>query len=489
MINSIKYILMITKKNQPVIVLLFTILLLSFCKKKSGETPPPPPPPAATNDVEVWLTKADQSVLLQKQSGTISFTTTTNSYISIAVDSAQRFQTIDGFGYTLTGGSAGLLKQLNANSRASLLQDFFGNGSNAIGVSYLRVSMGASDLSASVFSYNDLPTGQTDVNLNNFSLSKDTLDVIPMLKEILGINPNIKIMGSPWSPPVWMKDNGSSIGGSLLPQYYSVYAKYFVKYIQQMKANGITIDAVTIQNEPQYGGNNPSMLMSAAQQTDFIKNHLGPAFQTAAITTKIIIWDHNCDNAAYPVTVLNDAGAKQFIDGAAFHLYAGNVNAMSSVHDAHPDKNLYFTEQWTGANGSFDGDFKWHIKNVIIGTMRNWSKVALEWNLAANRLYEPHTIGGCTECKGALTIDGSFIAKNVAYYIIAQISKFVPPGAVRISSIDAGTLSSAAFTRPDGKKVLVVLNDDNASITFNIRYKNRWAPVTLPANSAATYIW
>jgi glucosylceramidase len=481
---------MFTKKI-PVLILLVSILFVfGVCKKSTGDAPPPPNPPApATNDVEFWLTKADQSTLLQKQAGVISFGTVANTNISVDVDSTQQFQSVEGFGYSLTGGSAGLINQLPAADKTTLLEELFGNGSNAIGISYLRVSIGASDLSASVFSYNDIPAGQTDVNLINFSLSKDTTDIIPVLKQILAINPNIKIMGSPWSAPVWMKNNGSSTGGSLQPQYYNVYAQYFVKYILAMKSKGITIDAVTIQNEPEYGGNNPSMLMSATQQADFIKNHLGPAFSTVGITTKIIVWDHNCDNPGYPITILNDAGAKQYVKGSAFHLYAGNISALSTVHNSYPDKDVYFTEQWTSANGSFDGDFKWHTKNVLIGSMRNWSRVTLQWNLASNKQNEPHTPGGCTECKGALTIDGSFISRNVGYYNIAQLSKFVPPGAVRISSSEPGGLSSVAFVRPDGKKVLLVLNDGAASISFNIKYKNKWAVVSLPAGSAGTYTW
>jgi len=198
------------------------------------------------------------------------------------LDSVQAFQTVDGFGYTLTGGSATLINKLLTATKSALLQELFGSSSNSIGISYLRVSIGASDLSATVFSYNDMPAGQTDVNLSNFSLSLDTVDLIPLLKEILAINPNIKILGSPWSAPVWMKDNGNSMGGSLLIQYYAAYSNYFVKYIQAMKANGITIDAVTLQNEPQHGGNNPSMVMSATQQANFVKNNLGPAFANAS---------------------------------------------------------------------------------------------------------------------------------------------------------------------------------------------------------------
>jgi glucosylceramidase len=378
---------------------------------------------------------------------------------------------------------------MGASEKQALLSELFGNGNDAIGISYLRVSIGASDLNASVFSYDDMPAGQTDPTLTNFSLSQDTVDLIPVLKQILVINPNIKIMGSPWSPPVWMKNNGSSIGGSLQSQYYSVYAQYFVKYIQAMRAKGITIDAITPQNEPQHGGNNPSMLMTALQQADFVKNHLGPAFNAAGISTKIIIWDHNCDNPNYPITILNDPAAKSFVDGSAFHLYAGDISALSAVHTLHPDKNLYFTEQWTGANGTFEGDLKWHIKNVIVGSMRNWSRVALEWNLASDPSYNPHTPGGCTECKGAVTISGITFSRNVSYYIVAHASKFVPAGSVRIESGVVSSLPNVAFKTPAGKKVLIVVNESTSLQGFNIKYRGKWVVASLPAGAVATYIW
>src|SRR5574338_737371 len=252
-------------------LLIFSVCVCGDCSKKNTNT-------ASGSNVEMWLTKSDQSVLLQKQPGAISFTDNSNGYSFINVDSSITYQSIDGFGFALTGGSAYVINQLNASDKSALLNELFGNGPNSIGVSYLRISIGASDLNASVYSYDDLPAGQTDTTLVHFSLAQDTVDVIPLLKQILAINPNIKLLGSPWSPPVWMKDNGNSIGGSLLPQYYNVYANYFVKYIQAMQAKGITVNAITIQNEPQYGGNNPSMVMSATQQADFIKNNLGPAF-------------------------------------------------------------------------------------------------------------------------------------------------------------------------------------------------------------------
>lgn len=473
-----------------VIILAGALTVLLACSKASsgGGTVNPPPPPVGINDVEFWLTKSDQSVLLQKQSTVLSFGTVANSNANINVDTTQTFQTIDGFGFTLTGGSAYVINLLNATDKTNLLNELFGNGANSIGISYLRLSIGASDLNASVFSYDDLAQGNTDMNLDSFSLSKDTIDLIPILKQIVAINPSIKIIATPWSPPVWMKDNNSTIGGRLQTQYYDVYAKYFVKYIQAMKANGITIDAVTPQNEPLNPGNNPSLSMTAQEQINFIKNNLGPAFQSASLTTKIITYDHNCDHPDYPISVLSDPTANTFVYGSAFHLYAGDISAMSAVHTAFPGKALYFTEQYTSSTGNFGGDLKWHLKNVIIGSMRNWGCVALEWNLANDLTYNPHTPGGCDQCKGALTLGGT-ITRNVGYYIVAHASKFVPVGSVRIGSNITGNLQNVAFKTPSGKKVLIVENDGASSETFNIRFNNKWTAATLPAGAVGTYIW
>ena len=473
------------------------LLLVAFaglalkCDRSSNPVPPPAVPPTPTvNEVDFWLTKSDETIKLQKQNTVLGFGTTANQYPSIEVDEATTFQTVDGFGYTLTGGSAQLINQLNSTAKQELLQELFGNNANSISVSYLRLSIGASDLDAAPFSYDDMPVGQTDINLTNFSLTPDMTHLIPVLKAILQINPAIKIMAAPWSPPVWMKDNNSTIGGSLQTQYYSVYAQYFVKYIQKMKAEGITIDAITPQNEPLHPGNNPSLFMSALQQADFIKNHLGPAFQAANLTTKIVIYDHNCDQPQYPLTVLNDAGARPFINGSAFHLYAGNINVLTDVHNSYPDKHVYFTEQYTASTGNFGGDLKWHLKNVIIGSMRNWSKNALEWNLANNAAFGPHTPGGCTTCKGAITIEStSFFVRNVAYYIIAHASKFVPAGSVRISSTQSGNLNNVAFKTPSGKKVLIVENDGANSEFFNIKYNGKWVTTSLDGGSVATFTW
>lgn len=458
------------------------------CKGSDGPGPKAPPPPQGPSDVAFWLTKGDKSVLFKKQAVTLNFSDQLNAWPNILVDESQTFQEIDGFGYTLTGGSATLINALPEARKSALLDDLFRWDSTHIGVSYLRVSIGASDLSASTFSYDDMPPGQTDPALAHFSIEKEKTDLIPVLKRILAINPHIKILGSPWSAPEWMKTNGNFKGGKLKPEFYAAYAQYFVKYVKAMQAEGIPIDAVTPQNEPLHPGNNPSMEMQPAEQADFIGNHLGPAFQAAGIATKIICYDHNADRPDYPVTVLQDPKAAAFTDGSAFHLYGGSITALSGLHDAFPDKHVYFTEQWVGGPGNFGEDLKWHVANLIIGAPRNWSRNVLEWNLAATADYKPHTPGGCTTCLGALTI-GIDYTKNVAYYIIAHASKFVRPGSVRIASGQPGSLLNVAFRTADGKKVLIVLNNGGNAQPFNIQYKGKQVATELAAGAVGTYVW
>ncbi len=474
--------------NLSFLLLVCLGLVHADCNKKTTTGNTPPPPPVTVNDVDFWLTKSDQSALLQKQSVVLSFGTLSNSNAYIDVDSTTVFQTIDGFGYTLTGGSAYVIDQMSAGNKSNLLHELFATDSASLGISYLRLSIGASDLNASVFSYDDMPSGQSDSNLVHFSLDPDRSDLIPLLKQILAINPTIKILATPWSPPVWMKDNASSVGGSLQIAYYNAYAQYFVKYIQQMKAEGITIDAIAPQNEPLNPNNNPSLYMTADQEGTFIKGSLGPAIKAVGINTKIILYDHNCDHPDYPLTILNDTAASPFVNGSAFHLYAGDISALNQVHTAFPDKQLYFTEQYTASTGDFGGDLKWHVKNVLIGSTRNWSRTALEWNLANDPSFGPHTPGGCTTCKGALTI-GATVTRNVAYYILGHATKFVPAGSVRIASNIPGNLQNVAFKTPAGKKVLIVENDGNTENSFNIRFKGRWVSTTLPAGAVGTYIW
>ena len=483
---------------KALIFILFTGIGIAACSKKGGSPAPPMTPPPVTptqpvvgSDVTLWLTNADKSVLLQKQNLALNFSNALPVQPVITVDTTQRFQTIDGFGYALTGGSAQLIYALPSSQRAALLNELFLTDTNHIGVSYLRVSIGASDMSSRVFSYDDNASpAQPDTLLANFDLSDDNTYLVPLLQEILALNPSIKILGSPWSAPLWMKDNNDSKGGNLQPKYYDVYAQYFVKYIKAMKAAGIPIDAVTPQNEPLNPLNNPSMSMKATEQEEFVKNHLGPAFQAAGLSTKIIVYDHNCDQPTYPLTILADADAAKYVDGSAFHLYAGMITTLGQVHDAYPTKHVYFTEQYVAGPSNFAGDLEWHMKNLIIGAPRNWSRNVVEWNMAADANYGPHTAGGCSNCLGAFTINSTSITRNTSYYIIAHASKFVRPGSVRVASDMFGSLPNVAYLTPDGKKVLIVLNDNaNAAQTFTIQFKGLNFTTTLNGGAVGTYVW
>ena len=442
------------------------------------------------NTIEWWLTHTqDGSVLFEQQSDIVISSVNETDQPTIVIDDKQRFQPIDGFGFTLTGGSAQHLINMSADARAALLQELFAFDDTHIGISYLRLSIGASDLNEFVFSYNDLPEGETDPDMEKFDLGPDRDDVIPILKEILAINPDILIMGSPWSPPTWMKTNNDTRGGSLKPEHYTAYANYFVKYIQQMQDEGIRIDAITIQNEPLHPGNNPSLLMLAEEMGEFVKNHLGPAFEQASISTKIILYDHNCDRPDYPISILDDPEAKKYVTGSAFHLYGGTIDALSEVHDKHPDKELHFTEQWMGAPGNLATDMPNHIKNLTIGATRNWSRTVLEWNLANSPDNKPHTDrGGCDRCLGGITIAGDSVIRNPAYYVVAHSAKFVRPGSVRIASNELDGLPNVAFSTTKGEIALIVLNESGNSTTFNIEHNGRLFASTLHDGAVATYI-
>lgn len=438
--------------------------------------------------VTFWLTDPAHGVLFQQQPAqTFSKENAFPQDPVISIDEKKKYQHIDGFGWCLTGGSAQALMKMSPAARTALLQQLFTADGDHLGSSYLRVTIGASDLNEHVFSYDDLPAGQTDTALARFDLGPDKKDVIPVLQEIVGLNPTIKILATPWSAPVWMKDNHDTRGGSLLPQYYGVYARYFVKYILAMQQEGIRIDAVTPQNEPLHPGNNPSMYMPAAAEAEFVKQ-LGPAIKQELLDTKIIVYDHNCDRPDYPISILKDPEANQYVDGSAFHLYAGPIDTLSSVHDSFPDKNIYFTEQWVGAPGDMLRDVDEHVRKLIVGATRNWSRTVIEWNLASDPHYEPHTDrGGCDRCLGALTIDGDSVKRNPAYYIVAHASKYVIPESSRIASNSDDQLPNVAFQTPRGRGVLIVLNNTDAPRGFTIEFHGRRLHETLNAGAVATF--
>ena len=460
------------------------LLTLTFATAAIAQTP-------ATSSVSLYLTSPDRSALLALQPP-IAFTTPTAAASqTITVNPAKTYQTIDGFGFALTGGSAQLLMHMDPTKRAALLHELFTRTGDGIGVSYLRLTVGSSDMNAHVYSYDDLAPGETDVDMAHFSLDPDKADVIPIMKQILAIDPHIKTLASPWSAPLWMKTTGLAQGGVLLPKYFPAYATYLTKYVQGMKAEGIPIDTLTIQNEPLNEKNTPSMLMLSPEQAIFIKHDLGPDFRKAGIRTGIVLYDHNLDHPLYPLSILQDPAAARYIDGSGFHLYGGTVDAMTDVHNAFPTKNIYFTEQSiTQRDNNPLMPISKPVARVMIGVSRNWSKNILLWNLAADPNNGPHTDnGGCTGCSGALTIDGDNVRRNIAFYTVAQVSKFVPPNSVRIDSNDLDTLPNVAFRTPDGKKVLVVSNITDTPQTFDVHTGAKTFTSTLPAGNVGTYVW
>jgi glucosylceramidase len=448
----------------------------------------------SAGSVTEWLTTPDRSSLLAEQPQAVSFHSAAGQPQAnlIAVNDAQVEQSVDGFGLALTGGSAQLMMAMHPAQRKALLQELFGTGANAIGISYIRVTIGSSDMNQFVYSYDDMPAGQSDPELRHFSLKPDEAAVIPLLQEILAVAPQLKILATPWSTPAWMKTNDDVKGGNLKPENYAVYAKYLVRYLQEMGAKGIHIDAITMQNEPLNPKNTPSMVMTSDQQDQFLKSAFGPLMRSKNIHTKILLFDHNCNHPDYPISILADPAAAQYTDGSAFHLYEGVISALSTVHDAFPAKNLYFTEQMVvDKPGATDLAIAAPEQRVVIGAMRNWSRNVLLWNLAADPQFGPHTSnGGCPVCEGAITVNGDSVQRNLAYYTIAQASKFVRPGAVRIASnpSDPDGLADVAFKTAEGY-ALIVANASDTAQNFAIVFHGQEADETLPAGAAATYTW
>lgn len=469
-------------------------LLLFSCSEDKAGFDPPKPPGEGIDKARVWVTSGAGNRLLSPGQDIAIFEGIETSFPAIDIDFANRMQEMDGFGAALTGSSAWLInRQMGAVQRSQLLTDLF-HPENGIGISYLRLPMGASDFSLGNYTYNDLPAGNTDPNQLLFSIEPDRADIIPILKEILAISPDIKIMGSPWSAPAWMKSNSALGGGSLKPEWYGAYALYFVKFIRAYQNEGIRIDAITVQNEPLHTTSGyPSMRMEAAEQNVFVRDYLGPLFEAEGIDTKIIIYDHNWDQPGYPIQILNDSVTRNFVTGSAFHAYGGDVSAMSQVHAAHPDKGLYFTEiSGGGWATNFSDNLNWKMSNIFIGTANNWSKNALLWNLALDSDGGPKN-GGCQDCRGVVTIlANGGVEKNVEYYALAHMSKFVKPGARRVKSTafpSAERLESVAFLNADGSKVLVVLNSGHASTTFSVKFDGHRFDYALAERSVATIVW
>ncbi|WP_426454673.1 carbohydrate-binding protein [Paenibacillus sp. S-38] len=443
--------------------------------------------------VEVYMTTWDGAKRLSQEAG-VSFRPDRNPHpYTIHVDESRTYQTMDGYGASLTDSSAYVIyHHLDEKKRTELMRQLF-DPVQGLGLSYLRLPMGASDFALNDYTYDDMPEGQVDPDLEHFSIEHDRAYILPVLKQALKINPQLKVMGTPWSAPAWMKSTGRLQKGKLLTEYYGAYAQYFVKFIRAYAAEGVPIHAVTLQNEPQYEPSGyPGMTMEPEDQAEFVKNHLGPAFREAGIKTEIIVWDHNWDHPEYPIEVLNDEEAKPYIAGSAFHSYGGAVENQAQVHDEHPDKGIYFTESSGVTEYPVFGDnVNWDLSNLLIRSTRYWAKTVLKWNLALDENNGPLN-GGCSTCRGVVTVtsDGS-VTLNEEYYAFGHASKFVQPGAVRIASntFGPGSLETAAFRNPDGSKALIVLNGAGEEREFQVRWGNASYTYKLPAKAAATFKW
>ena len=464
--------------------------------------------------LQQWVTTPDGDRIME-EGKTVEFKDALpGGGVPITVDERQSYQEMLGFGFALTGGSAELLMKMTPAARTAILKELF--APDQMNISVLRLTVGASDMNSFVFSYDDMPEGKEDFKLKKFSLSQDLNDVVPVMQEILSINPNIWVMASPWSAPAWMKESRDVRGGKLRRECYGVYAVYLAKYILAMKEQGITIHALTIQNEPLNSRNTPSMPWSPEDQKIFIRDYLGPEFDQAGISTGILAFDHNCDRPDYPMAIIEDPGAAKYITGTAFHHYAGDLSAMTLVHDFRPDKDIYFTEQMVvDRRGSVTSRIAPSVKRMLIDIPRNWSRNVILWNLAADPEAKPHTDnGGCPFCFGAITLDGNTVTRNLAYWVVAHASGLVPAGSYRIHSTEAsepvsflfedeqqpevkrfvtyshsGVPSNVAFRTPDGRIVLVVANESASGANIKIKYHGQFANVHLPSGAVGTYSW
>lgn len=474
-------------------------------------------PALIAQTVQMYQTTSDSSQTL-KQQASLTFTSSGGASQTITINDAKTYQQVEGFGASMTDASAWVLyKKLGTDKRNEAMTKMF-DRTNGIALRFIRIPMGSSDESVTVYSYDDLctpakptdycttPNGSdgkmlSDPTLANFSIAHDEDYIIPALQQARDLaaanNEKIKFMANPWSPPGWMKTNGSMLGvangvtGSLKPEAYDPLAQYFVKFIQGYAGHGLRMDYISMQNEPLYApGDYSGMNMPSSDQLKFLVNNLAPAFKNAGIDSKIMVWDHNWDNTTYPQDILKNAAANKLTAGVAWHHYAGNPGSMSVVHDLYPEKDVWETEA-----SMIDSDSLTRVGIELINTMRNWAKAYVLWDLANDQNHGPH-VGGCGTCRPVVTVDYSD-PNNVKYvlttdyYALGQASKFVLPGAYRIDSDQQVTngLYDVAFRNPDGSIVVFVTNNSAIDQSFNLKYGNQYVTANIKGSSIATFVW
>jgi O-glycosyl hydrolase len=449
------------------------------------------PPSRAGTPVQVWLSDVSDEKWLEKQPDVAFEAKQTTNPLAIKVDDSVKYQEITGFGAALTDSSAWVINELPADSRDDLMKNLFDPVDGA-GLNMIRVPMGASDFTASEFySYDDLPKGETDPTLSNFSVAHDEAYIIPQLQQALALNPGIKFTATPWSPPGWMKTSDDLVGGSLKKEYEPVLAQYFVKFIQAYGEAGLPIHYVTPQNEPQAAPSWPGMEMTPAQQARVVKE-MGDAFAANDISTEILSWDHNWDVPSYPEAVYNDPASADYAVGAAWHIYSGSPIYQTFAHNDYPDKRNYLTEA-TGGTYQATAEVAFHdaFNTWVIDNMRNWGNGVMLWNIALDP--EGGPVSGIPLNRGLVAADPQTgdVSYNGEYNALAHASKFVEPGAHRIysNSFGAGSVENVAFQNPDGSKVVLAYNDSDESQTISIADGTQSFDYTLEAGNAVTFTY
>ena len=445
--------------------------------------------------VQVWLSDASTDTWVQRQ-GDVSFQTkqTTNP-LTIKVDNSVTYQKVTGFGAALTDSSSWLIDQLPAAGRDALMKKLFDPATGA-GLSMVRLPMGASDFTATGnYSYDDMPAGQTDPTLANFSIQHDVPYIIPQLKQALALNPSIKITATPWSPPGWMKTSDNMIGGTLKDQYSPALANYFVKFIQAYGKAGVPISFVTPQNEPLNAPTWPGTALTPSQQITLVQQ-MGQAFAANKLSTKILAWDHNWDVPSYPESVFNDPKSSDYAVGSAWHIYSGTPIYQTLTHNDYPSKESYLTEA-TGGDWQSSRQVAFHdaLDTWLVNGMRNWANGVMLWNMALDPNKGPLNAdtNGIGICRGLVTIDPKTgdVTYNADYYALAQVSRFVKPGASRIysNSFGAGSVEDVAFQNPDGSKVVVAYNDSSAAKMISVADGTQSFDYSLGAGDAVTFTY
>jgi glucosylceramidase len=462
----------------------------------------------------VWVTTPDGAEKMHDR-GTVDFHPGGSSALTVSVDPSRRYQSMDGFGASITDSSARVLYRLSKPQREAAMRSLFADDK----LSFLRQPMGASDfVEGPHYTYDDVPAGKTDYRLRHFSIAHDRKEILPLLRRALALNPKLKVMGTPWSPPAWMKTNQSLVGGRLIdsPRIYDAYARYFVKFVRAYKRAGVPIYALTLQNEPQNRKPNayPGMDMPVRQEAKLIEA-LGPKLQRAGLRTKLLGYDHNWEEhpndvantppgedpeTEYPTDLLKSR-AGRWLAGTAFHCYAGDVKRQTELQHRFPQKGVWFTE-CSGSHGPtdppaqvFSDTLKWHTRNVVLGVTRNWGKTVVNWNLALDPNGGPHN-GGCDTCTGVLTVGpGDTFSQSAEYFTLGHLARFVAPGAERIASTSFGTtgwngqIMDVAFRNRDGSTALVVHNENDDPRTFAVAQGGSSFDYTLPGGALATFVW